>query len=375
VTANAAPSDLPDDAVVACAVEQFRAMTFPAPEGGIVTVTYPIAFAPEGATLPPAEVPESRTASSPPKAPALSGPLGEVLQAIGEQRVSDAVAKATAWHVKEPGEVLALVALGRAYEAARVPEQAARAYGSIIDLYPWRADQRRFAGGHLERLGTADALGLALDSYRVAQEQRPDHPSSHRMLAMAWLAKGEPAKAFDVLQAALARRYPDGRFAGVERVLREDLGLAAAAWLRAEPKRADEILARLHAAGGEMDTKASIRFVLSWETDANDVDLHVYDAVGGHAYYGDRSLGSGGDLYADVTTGYGPECFTVQGPRKDRTPSYRLKVQYYAQGPMGYGMGKVQIVRHDGRGGLRFEERPFVIMNGGSEADLGSVEI
>ena len=38
-----------------------------------------------------------------------------------------------AWRAKAPGDVLALVALGRAYEANKQPAWAARSYGSIID--------------------------------------------------------------------------------------------------------------------------------------------------------------------------------------------------------------------------------------------------
>jgi hypothetical protein len=40
---------------------------------------------------------------------------------------------------------------------------------------------------------------------------------------------------------------------------------------------------------------------------------------------------------------------------------------------MGYGMGKLQIIDHDGHGNLRFDERPFVIMQDGAFVDLGSV--
>jgi hypothetical protein len=40
---------------------------------------------------------------------------------------------------------------------------------------------------------------------------------------------------------------------------------------------------------------------------------------------------------------------------------------------MGYGMGKLEVVEHDGRGGLRFEQRPFVVMNDGAFVDLGEV--
>jgi hypothetical protein len=39
-------SDLPDSSVVSCVVRSFSGLSFPEPEGGIVTVTYPITFSP-----------------------------------------------------------------------------------------------------------------------------------------------------------------------------------------------------------------------------------------------------------------------------------------------------------------------------------------
>ena len=39
---------------------------------------------------------------------------------------------------------------------------------------------------------------------------------------------------------------------------------------------------------------------------------------------------------------------------------------------MGYGMGKLEIIEHDGKGGLTFEERPFVVMRDRAFVDLGS---
>ena len=114
--------------------------------------------------------------------------------------------------------------------------------------------------------------------------------------------------------------------------------------------------------------RPSTRFMLSWESDANDVDLHVWDKHDNHAYFSELALASGGALIADVTTGYGPECFTMYG-RRSAYP-YRLMVHYYRRGPMGYGMGTVQIVQHDGAGELRFDARPFVIMRDDAWAEL-----
>src|SRR5205085_10725049 len=39
-------SDMPDSGVVSCVVRSFYGLSFPQPEGGIVTVVYPMMFAP-----------------------------------------------------------------------------------------------------------------------------------------------------------------------------------------------------------------------------------------------------------------------------------------------------------------------------------------
>ncbi|HWL89048.1 MAG TPA: hypothetical protein VNO21_24765, partial [Polyangiaceae bacterium] len=303
-----------------------------------------------------------------------TGKFRTVMDAIGRKNPAVAVETAAHWHEKAPGDVMALVALGEALEASGDLPRAARSYGSLIDLFPARADLRRFAGERLERVRAEGALELAIDSYAKAEEERPDHPASHRLLAFARLRKGDFAGAFDAAVAGVKRRYPEGRFAGVDRILREDLGLIAAAWIHAEPARKDEISTRLREAGGSVEDRPSIRFILNWETDANDVDFHILDAKGGHAYYGRRHLESGGDLYADVTTGYGPECFTIRAPRGGRAAPYKLRAHYFSRGPMGYGMGKLEILDHDGHGGITFEERPFVVMADGAFVDLGTVK-
>ena len=41
---------------------------------------------------------------------------------------------------------------------------------------------------------------------------------------------------------------------------------------------------------------------------------------------------------------------------------------------MGYGMGKLEIIDHDGHGNLRFEERPFIVMTDHAFVDLGTIK-
>lgn len=299
----------------------------------------------------------------------LTGKMAAIDKDLRAGRAKKALKAAMAWRAEAPTDLLALVALGRAHAQSGNGLDAARAFGSVLDLYPSRADMRRFAGNWLERLG-AEGLALAADTYNVAREQRPDHPSIYHQLAMVEMRQGAYAQAMDTVLNGLNARRVGNRFRGVERILQEDAQLIGAAWAKADPSQREAITKRLAAVNLKIDDAESLRFVLTWETDANDVDFHIFDKKFNHAFYSRKALASGGELYADITTGYGPECFTIYAPK---AAPYLLKAHYYRKGPMGHGAGKLQVIRHDGKGGFGFEERPFVIMTDGAYVDLGKV--
>jgi cytochrome c-type biogenesis protein CcmH/NrfG len=360
---------LDDRGVQNCVLTALRQVRFPKPSGprasiagGVELSMVPGTGGASTSQLAIATAPKKPRAVKIPT-PAISdayeGVLAEVLTMLANGNIGEAVGTAETAVAENPGDVIALVALGEALEGQRSYARAARAYGSLIDLFPSRADLRRMAGERLERL-PSENLWLAVDNYARAVAQRPDHPSSHRLLAYAQLKHGQPARAFETLERALERGYRGDRFEGAERILREDLGLIGAAWLRADPSVTERVQGGLAAHGAVLDNKPSLRFVLSWETDANDVDFHIYDGRGGHAFYQKPKLASGGALYADITTGYGPECFAIPGAK--RAEPYVLQAHYFARGPMGFGMGKLQVIDHAGDGNLTFAEHPFVIM-------------
>jgi tetratricopeptide (TPR) repeat protein len=360
---------LDDSGVRSCILAALRQLQFPKPEGprasiagGIELSMVARAATSDSQSLAIATQPRKPRAvkiPTPAIADAYEGVLADVLTALQRSDVAGAVTLADRAVADNPGDVIALVALGEALEAQLSFARAARVYGSLIDLFPSRADLRRMAGERLERL-SSESLWLAVDTYARAVAQRPDHPAAHRLLAYAQWKQGKREQAFDTLQRALERGYNSERFASADRILREDLGLIGAAWLRIEPAMHDHVHRGLAAHGAQLETKPSLRFVLNWETDANDVDFHIYDGRGGHASYLKPKLPSGGALYADITTGYGPECFTIPGAK--RAYPYVLQAHYFARGPMGFGMGKLQVIEHTGDGNLHFTEHPFVIM-------------
>ncbi|MBK7826856.1 AgmX/PglI C-terminal domain-containing protein [Nannocystis sp.] len=405
VESTLSETTLADDKASQCVARAVKTWAFPTiPGGGQVIVTYPFVFDggdPVGYAVPDTyeaylrnarreearrareeareEARERREAAAQERIEAaerkrkrepVAGEMAEVLALVAAGKHDAALTRAQTWHSKDPGDVLALLALGEVHEAAMRPAEAARAYGSIIDLFPSRADLRRYAGARLERLG-APGLALAVDTFKKAVAQRPDHPASHRLLAFALARAGRHEEALAAILVGLGQTYPGGRFRGVDRILRDDVAILAAVRIAHDPASEKAVRAELDRLHITVADAPSLRFVLNWETDANDVDFHIVDGKGQEAFFSHRQLDSGGELFDDVTTGYGPECFAIPG-----TPSaypYKLSAHYYSRGPMGYGMGKLQVMQHDGKGELRFDERPFVIMQDGAFVQLGSV--
>lgn len=352
---------------IARAVKRWR---FPGGKRANAVVTYPFVLGSGEGVAPIAEPvhidPDAVVAKA--ENPTYEGDMQEVMSLVDAGRHGEALVLAQAWHDRAPGDVLALVAMGEALEGLGATRTAARVYGSIIDLFPSRADLRRFAGYRLDRL-PSEGRALAVDTYREALAQRPDHPNSHRLYAWALVRNDRLDEAFDAIMTGAERTFPTGRFDGVGKIMREDAGLIGAALLHADPSQRAHVIAALVKLGIAPASTPSTRFVMSWETDANDVDFHIYDGRGDHAYYGQRTLDSGGSLFADVTTGYGPECFAI-----DDVPSafpYRFEANYYSRGPMGYGMGTLQLVAFDGEGTFAFDDRPFVIMKDHATVALG----
>jgi tetratricopeptide (TPR) repeat protein len=298
--------------------------------------------------------------------PAVTGELAAIRAQLAKKDASGALKAALAWRAKAPAEPLPLIALGEALLANQDPAGAARAYGSLIDLYPQRADLRRFAGNLLETTGPA-GLALAIDNYAKAVAQRPDHPSGAVMLALAQARAGD----LDAADATLAKVEPGkwraGNFSGVERGIASLRALfavarAAKAPVAGQPDAFPPAAANLPV--GEAPTLA----IVTWETDANDVDSHFFDARGRHGSYNNKVI-PGAELYHDITTGYGPEFVAV---RQDAAWPLQFFAHYYRMGPMGWGMGRLALIHWDGKA-LSFDSRPFVLMIDAAHVELGQI--
>ena len=90
------------------------------------------------------------------------------------------------------------------------------------------------------------------------------------------------------------------------------------------------------------------RAELRWDENDTDVDLHVYDSFGNHAYYGDKDGVPGGRLDRDDTDGFGPETYIQSSD--EGASYYDIYVKYYSDHGHGSTQASVKIYKEDAFG-------------------------
>lgn len=76
-----------------------------------------------------------------------------------------------------------------------------------------------------------------------------------------------------------------------------------------------------------LEDDVALQVDLMWDTNFSDVDLYVTEPGGEQVMYQHPTSAQGGRLHADITTGYGPEIYTLARPVPG---SYEIAVDYYA---------------------------------------------
>ncbi|MBE7463554.1 MAG: hypothetical protein HS116_08630 [Planctomycetes bacterium] len=253
------------------------------------------------------------------------------------------LADAFEWLPLDPENPQVFEHLASASAKLGAPEQALRAVTSVAEVAPRNS-------AYLERAGwlllVAGQRAHAETLFRRAIAERDDHANGFRGLALSlWLA-GKHEAAAEVLEAALGKTF-DGRYGDAARVLREELAYVYRAWIAADPAAFKTVPERAKRNKVSLDKWDALRVTLAWETDANDVDLHVVDPKGEECFYSHTQTASGLSLYSDQTQGLGPEVIRTG---KLLPGAYQVGVKYYNPGPMGVSRGVVVVYRPDPSG-------------------------
>jgi hypothetical protein len=183
--ASEAGSDLGSE-VTACVVRVFQGMVFPAPDGNIVTVVYPITFTPGDG--PPGTPPE------PPRA----SPLRATTRAQGEPSIVD-------WRVL-PQEPWTAPPPQRPTASHQPGDERWRSEGedALAKLRARRAEQPEVRAAHAALVRGLLARGRFAEALAAAGrfgEVDPDSAAARELLAQAAAAAGDPATALAAVDA------------------------------------------------------------------------------------------------------------------------------------------------------------------------------
>jgi Ca-activated chloride channel family protein len=258
-------SDLPDPEVISCVVRAFYGLVFPAPEGGIVTVSYPILFssardtppppAPSAAPEPVAPVllppPPPTPARFTPPEPirAFSGPTAvhqagdDAWMKQGEdalEKLRKAAEEANGSRQRHEALVRGLLARGRFSEALA----GARRFA---DLDPDLPRARELLAGAAAAAGEAELSRTALDA---EVELVPENGDLRTRAARAFEAAGDEARACAHWRA-LAEQRPradEARYQAIRcraRLGDRDAAISEAAAVEKPGKMVEKLLASL----------------------------------------------------------------------------------------------------------------------------------
>jgi len=252
--------------------------------------------------------------------------------------------------------------LGKSAAGLRDFDLALRAITSIAEIAPNRAALLARAGWLLL---SAEKYDMAEQMFREALKNRKDDSNLYRGLgATLWLA-GKFEQAAKELDAASQLTF-NARYGDARRVIREELAYVVRAWAAVDAPAAGKF-AQTHLSDAEMQRTDVLRATLCWETDGNDVDLHVIDPTGEECFYNHARNASGLELYSDQTQGLGPEVIRTG---KTIPGKYYVGVNYFSSGPMGVSRGVVIVMKPDNGVVKRPEIVPFCLIPEGSDMRL-----
>ncbi|MCK5652114.1 MAG: hypothetical protein KAJ42_12080 [Gemmatimonadetes bacterium] len=195
----------------------------------------------------------------------------------------------------------------------------------------------------LESDASAAQLALADARAEVTEAENRAEAAEERAEAAAAEREAEQAARAEAERRADAA---DAELAEAER--RAD---AADAELAVAERRARESEAESDRLRARLD-KTFLVVLTQWQTDAQDVDMHVVDPSGAHFYFGRRTVdGRRGELSEDQTDGPGIEVWQIE----EADPGeYRVYVKLYSRaGNPANPSVRGRVYFRDGRGELR----------------------
>lgn len=265
---------------------------------------------------------------------------------MASDKLAEARDAAIAWREVDAYNLVVVRLLGDIYSELGQRRQALRTYSAVVELLPKDAGAQRALASVLKQSGDIRA---AYDRLAAAATLRPDDlrlrfelgDAAHRLGRLAE-AQASFAQVASSEAANESIRYPAKQ--RLAQIYSEKRRAALAAGNQALAAELESALDALAIKGG---SKSDIKIYLTWDTDRSDVDLWVTNPVGEKIFYSHKTGKFGGELFHDVTNGYGPESFTAHRAARG---TYVVAVHYYSAGRSNFpeARGEVVVVLDEG---------------------------
>ena len=236
----------------------------------------------------------------------------ERLRRTGKERRYAVYLEERGEHRDEPGFFLETAGF---FFSAGDPSLAARILSNLAEL---QLDDPALLRVLAHRLMDAEQPALALPIFERVLKLRPEEPQSRRDLALVCAKMRHYQRAVDLLWEVVAD-METSRFPEIELIAIAELNAIVATCN--QPLDLSRVDPRFHT-----NLPVGLRVVLTWDTDACDIDLWVEDPDGERAVYSNPRTYQGGRLSRDYTAGYGPEEFMLRDPKPGR---YIVRINYF----------------------------------------------
>lgn len=200
---------------------------------------------------------------------------------------------------------------------------AVRALSTVLERAPGDDELARLIGYRIAGWGEAS---IAAELLFAVLLRRPFEPQSWRDFAGA-VAQNRPGLAVLAYEIALRGAWPS-QYKGMAIVAKEEYAAFAFDLLGAAPNHPLAGLLKQRIAEHKLiEPPGEMRITATWNTNQTDIDLHVTTPLGEVCNYTHKKLSDGsGELYADLTGGYGPERFVAYKPMKG---TWKVEVHFY----------------------------------------------
>lgn len=218
-------------------------------------------------------------------------------------------------------------------------------------------------------------------AYSAVVELLPEDPEAQRALATVLKQGGDLRGAYDRLKAAAALRPKDTRIGfeladAAQRLDKNDEARALFAAIAQNPETPQQVRypAQLRLAALDGGKRADIQVYLSWDTDRTDVDLWVTNPAGQRVSYKRKKGKFGGQLYDDVTSGFGPESFTAKTAEDG---VYAIQVNFYGTDRRAFreARGEVVVVTNQGTPNEKRHVLPYRLFRPGQTVAVARIQV